>query len=212
MPELLSRSLEYLLLLLVVVVVAVVVVSRYGGGGDGESAGEAARETSRTELPTCEEAGLTPTSRREGTCRTESATLTIVDQGSELVLPQVVVRVNEAELELAQTPTGRAADRSRLTLGVSMRNPRSRPFRLDTEDSGLYVVAAGERIDFDRNATDLPGALAVEEPIPPQDGRAGFLRFELAGAQTREIVETERAQLGVRVSDARIGVVRLRVG
>lgn len=211
MRSFVSRHLEYLLVLVLAGLAAAAVIV----AGQSEDAAMPSPTTARTDPgaqrtpPTCDDAGLTPTSARTGTCRTASSTLTIVNEGDDLRVGAVRLRVRDAEALPAQTPSGRQRSRMRITLTVELENRGSEPYDVTARARGLYVVSLNQRTDADLNAAGEPGTFDLATPLDVGETRMGDLRFELSGAPTRAVERTGRAQLGVRVSDRRVGVVRL---
>jgi hypothetical protein len=211
MGSLVSRSFEYVLLLLIVAGGVLFVVDRYGSDDGAAPADERTPARDReTSTPTCREAGITPTSTKEGSCRTETSLLTIVDERSSLEIGQLRVRVRGATAIPATTRVGRARDRMRIALSLELVNDGPEPYTPSGDDRGIYVVAGVQRVESDAAARARPGAFGLTDPIAAGQKRVGMLRFELAGAATRSVQRSGRAQLGVRVAADRVGVVRLR--
>jgi len=208
----LSRYLEYLLVLLVAAVAGAGLAYASSRDDDDEERAAPPRTTStQAAVPTCQEAGITPGSTKSGTCRTRAATLTIVRQNETLRLADGTVRVLAAEALRATTPGGRARNRMRITLRLRVANEGKEPLALSEGERRIYLAAAGERVDPDTNAArEIQGALDPAEPIEPGGVATGTVRFELAGKVTADVLRARTAQLGVAVTEDRIGVVRLR--
>lgn len=210
-----TRNLEYLLVALIGVVgaAAIAVAAARDDGEPPRTPSTTAAppvERPRNDAPSCRDAGITPASTREGTCRTASSTLTIVNQDSSLRLPGLTVRVTEATTTPASTAQGRARDRMRVTVRLRLENTGSVAFVPAAGERDVYLFAGNRRISSDSNARSAAGALSLAEPLEPGQQRSGELRFELAGFPTRVIERVGRAALGVRVAEDRVGVVRLR--
>lgn len=206
-----SRYLEYLLVLLVAAVAGAVLAYAASRDDDDERAAAPRTTTTQASVPTCQEAGITPESTKSGTCRTRAATLTIVRQDETLRLDDGTVRVLAAEALRATTPAGRARNRMRVTVRLRVANEGTEPLTLSEGERRIYLAAAGERVDPDTNAARVvQGALDPTVPLEPGGVASGTLRFELAGRVTAEVLRTRTAQLGVAVTEERIGVVRLR--
>jgi hypothetical protein len=218
MASFVSRHLEYLLLALLALAAAAVVVVADRDNDQPALRRSATPERERAApdrrpsgIPTCGEARITPASDRTGTCRTSSSLLTIVNDDDLLRVGALRLRVRGATTLRATTPSGRARDRMRLTLDVELTNGGSEPYALLEGEHSIYVAALGQRVEPDPNAASAAGAFAIDAPVAPRETRAGTLRFELAGGVTRSIVRDATAQLGLRVADDRIGVVRVRL-
>src|SRR3954466_7644070 len=76
-------------------------------------------------FPTCRDAGIVPGSSREGTCTTVHPLVTVVDQGSILVVPGLRARVSKTTLTPATTASGKARRRLRVTVQFSLTNTGS---------------------------------------------------------------------------------------
>lgn len=142
-----------------------------------------------------------------GTCRTRTATLTAVRSGQLLELPGLSVRNRDARFLLAATASGKRRMRARLSVWVALRNTGDRPLAVD--HSALTMSAGGRSTPADA-ADRKSDRLLLDRPIAPGTERFGVLRFETAGETTSALIASGRADVGVRLTPQRVGVIRLR--
>ena len=160
--------------------------------------------------PTCAEAGVGPTSRRETTCSTTNAILTFVNGSERLRLDAGTARVASVRAYEAATPAGRQRNRMRVVVLLEVTARDETLFEAAAEESPVYLNVGGTRVDPDSNWSGT-SRFAIDEPLRPGESRRGHLRFELAGAET-EAFTTNGAQLALRLSAAEpveVGIVRL---
>lgn len=170
--------------------------------------------SSRSTVSTCREAGIDRASTRELTCRTSTAMLTMVNGSHLIEMPGARVRVRSAKAFLAATPAGRARNRMRLELAVELRASTLADGFGGRSDDAAYVTIGGARVAADPRDRG-PGVFALDTPVQAGQTRSGRLRFELAGTQTKRLLD-QGGQFAIRPFDAepgkpvRIGVSRLR--
>lgn len=99
--------------------------------------------------------------------------------------------VLSTELLEAETASGQARDRARLSVRVRLSNDTNEPL---TTDRPVLVVDAGET-EADPAADIFAGNLLEE--IGPGDSVTGILRFETAGAVTAELRDAGEAELEI---------------
>jgi hypothetical protein len=207
----LTRQLEYLVLAAIAVIALVAVLALAVNGRDGSTpAPRAGAATSTAQVPTCADAGIPPASGRQGTCRTKSAVLTFVNQTTALEVGDVAAQVASATILRATSASGRARDRMRVTIGLTMRNTGPETFTPGEDGRAVYLTIGDTRVESDAAQRSEPQGFKLSEPLAPADTRAGELRFEIGGAVTRRREPDGRAQLGVRVAGDRVGVVNLQ--
>jgi hypothetical protein len=102
----------------------------------------------------------------------------------------VRVRVVSAYLELATTRRGRSRDRARLSVNVRVTNGGK-----NVIEHTSPVLMSKTRVRPDPLARSTTGSLL--RPIPPAVTAGGRLRFETAGAVTRQLVATRWARLRI---------------
>jgi hypothetical protein len=139
-----------------------------------------------------------------GTCRTETAVLTLADAPSSLRLPSLQARLTGAPAVLAPT-TDEA--RLRAELRVTSTSDR-RPLSLGAPDREIYLRVGGQRIEAEPLAASslAPGATRLLQ-----------LRFPLTVAQQEDLTGAGGGELGLRITNGaasepdRIGVIRFRL-
>ncbi|MDX6689298.1 MAG: hypothetical protein QOG15_755 [Solirubrobacteraceae bacterium] len=102
----------------------------------------------------------------------------------------VRVQVISAVLQRAHTARGRSRDRARLSVHVRVTNHGTSHLR-DVNPALISV----ELVRPDPRARDTTGSLL--RPIAPGETAGGRLRFETAGAVTRQLTSTLRARLRI---------------
>ena len=159
--------------------------------------------------PTCREV-LERTGRDPvGTCRAPSGiVLTIGPASRPLVIGPLSARVADVTVTPATTPQGRARDRARVTVAVSLLNHSEQT--VDVDWTLIDLSVGGITVTPDRAAGRLPGGWKIGA-LAAGARRSGELRFETANTVTRRLVSSRRADLAIRVEDRRVGVIRLRL-
>lgn len=144
--------------------------------------------------PLCAELDIPARPSEAVTCRTTSATLTIVDEADPLLLGDTHVRVLSAHGEGGS-----------LTVRARVRNETDAEQGVQAGGQELYLNLNGIRVD--------PGPVR-DVRVPPRTGTTLPLEFRLTPGQTRILnAQGRRAELGVRPwtsgeQAANIGVIR----
>ena len=159
--------------------------------------------------PTCREV-LQRTGRDPvGTCRAPSGVLLTIGPASRpLLVGPLTARVEDVTVTPATTPQGRARDRARVAVAVSLLNHSEQT--VDVDWTLIDLSVGGITVTPDRAAATLPGGWKIGA-LPAGAGRRGQLRFETANGVTRRLLSSGRADLAIRVEDRRVGVIRLRL-
>lgn len=121
---------------------------------------------------------------RAGTSATATGTTTATTTAPADPLAQVRVSVLDARLFTDETPSGRQAQRARLTVRVRAENSAGRR---------LTLPPAVLRVGSVRVAADASGARF--DPLAAGAGQTVTLRFSLAGDATPKIVRDRRARI-----------------
>ena len=163
----------------------------------------------RPAAPTCREVLERTGKDPVGTCRAPSGTLlTIGPANRPLLVGPLTARVSDVTVTPASTPGGRAQDRARVAVEVTLLNHSEQTVEVDWT---LIDLSVGRiTVAPDRAAASLPGGWQIGA-LPAGARRRGQLRFETAGTVTRRLISTRRADLAIRVEDRRVGVIRLRL-
>jgi hypothetical protein len=214
-PRFVDRYLEYLILLALAFGLAGAIA--YWAQQQDSSPAEPRSASAVSRVPTCTDAGITAATRKTGTCSTPSAVLTFVNDKEPLQLPQLGLRLIDAVGLTATSPSGLERERMRVEVRLKLANTGDEQLSAGDNDDAIFLSLAHRRVQPDPAARELPGVLRFREPIGPGEARVGVLRFELAGAETREFLKRRGADLAIRpaafgaaASPDRIGVVRFR--
>ena len=124
-------------------------------------------------------AQLTPGSRAEST----------------LELSGLTVRVADADAIPATSVSGRRRARMRVNVRVVMSSTATQGFVPNPDGRAISLRVGDRLIRVDPASRSAPGAARDDRPLAPGMRRAGDLRFELAGSQTRELQTTRAAEL-----------------
>ena len=140
-------------------------------------------------------------------CSTRSAVLTMGDAETPISFGGLRVEFASASLLEAMTPSGRARNRVRVTVGLRVRNGSRRKVTVNAGGRGLYLSLRGRRHYVDGSAPD-----PFRAPLAPGETRAGEIRFELGGDATAAFRNSPRAELGVLLPGVLNARVEPRVG
>ena len=111
----------------------------------------------------------------------------------------IQVAVERPTVTAAASASGRRRDRVRVTVPVRLRNIGVESVSLR---DAVTLRFGSRRIEPDREAEDDRRVLDLSRRLPSGETRAGEIRFELAGAETRALRSAGRARLVVRAPGA----------